>query len=169
MLSRHAGSLCYGLDHITIFRAINQFFSSSLWKAPHHSMSLYAPSTNTCLLGCELYGLHEWATAWFPATKLYTHAHIHTWATRCELYELLRSTNYTGSSTVHNMHAAIFYYIAYLHIHVFRGWAMGYEWASSWSVWRAQNYDTDKTPKCCIAIDLTLIVFRCPASNPTIE
>ena len=169
MLSRHSGSIYYRLDQI-ILRITKQIFSSSILKAPHYYVTwAYIHHLHTCLLGCELYGLHEWATAWFPATKLYTHAHIHTWATRCELYELLRSTNYTGSSTVHNMHAAIFYYIAYLHIHVFRGWAMGYEWASSWSVWRAQNYDTDKTPKCCIAIDLTLIVFRCPASNPTIE
>ena len=112
MLSRHAGSLCYGLDHITIFRAINQFFSSSLWKAPHHSMSLYTPSTNTCFLGCELYGLHEWATTWFPATKLYTHTwYTHTWPNRGELYELIIAQHLQYTTCMHVCRVwAIFYY-----------------------------------------------------------
>ena len=70
------------------------------------------------------------------------------------------------------------YSIDYLYIRVFRGWAMGCNWASSWSVWRVQNNDTDhlsgvcKTTtqtKGCIAFYLTLIALRCPAFNPTID
>ena len=56
-------------------------------SAPHYEklliivfMSLYTPSTYTCFVGCEVHGLHEWATTLFPATEQYT------WATRGELY-----------------------------------------------------------------------------------
>ena len=79
-----------GWTRSSYFALQKQFFSSSLSEAPHYYMSLYTPSTQPCSLGCELYGLHEWATTWFPATKLYTH----TWANRSELYEqLIRQDN----------------------------------------------------------------------------
>ena len=141
MLSRHAGSLYYGLEQIAILRALNQFFSSALWKTPHHSMSLYTPCIHTCFFGCELYGLHEWATTWFPPNELYIHTHIPgTWATRGEPYELIIRQDH-----LHNIQAFAgceLYAIAYLYsmINVFRGWAMGHKWASSWSVWRMRNH-----------------------------
>ena len=59
------------------------------------------------------------------------------------------------------------YSIAYPHIHVFRGWTMGYEWGSSWSVWRVQNYDRDQ--RVALQSILTLVLLRCSASNPSIS
>ena len=57
--------------------------------------------------------------------------------------------------------------IAYLHM--FYG---GEQWAISKPA-RGQSgackTKTDKRSKCCIAIDLKLIMLRCPASSPTIE
>ena len=74
VLSRHSGSVYYRLDQIIILRTTKQFFSSSLWK----SSSLYAWASihrrhipATCLVGCELHGLHEWATTWLPVTEQY--------------------------------------------------------------------------------------------------
>ena len=72
-----------GPGHHTVRRAISQFCSFSLWRAPPY-MSLYTPSTHTCFLGCELDGIHKWAT-WFPAAKLHR---VYTWATRGEQHAL---------------------------------------------------------------------------------
>ena len=58
--------------------------------------------------------------------------------------------------------------IAHLHIHIFRGWAIGYKCASSLSVWRVQSYKTQRS-KGCIAFDLTLIMSRFWPSNPNID
>ena len=159
MLSRHAASVYYGLDQMTILRAINQFFRSLLWKTPHHGTSLYTPSTHACLLGCELYGLHEWATTWFPATELYIYIHTDMsyrgwaiWANNYSICHLTIWSAYTNRAIriiCKNMHVcqvcALFYSLYY---HVLRRWAMGYRWASSWSVCptcvSVQNYDTDR-------------------------
>ena len=99
-----------------------------------YCMSLFTPSTQSCFLGCELYGLHEWATTWFPATELY----IHTWANRGELYELIiRQDHLHIDACLPGVSYIV--WLIYAYIHVLLGWAMGYKWASSWSVWCGQS------------------------------
>ena len=102
-----------GPDHHTpYYKTILQLIMEKLLIITY--MSLYTPSTHTCFVGCELYGLHEWATIWFPATEQYT------WATRGELYELLNSIIYMYVCHVW----AIFYSLS---THFFPGWTI---WAT---------------------------------------
>ena len=79
-----------------------------------------------------------WTSYQMIARDWAIHAYTHAWANW--------ANDETGSSTQHTgMFAGCeLYSIAYLHIHVSRGWAMGYKWAISWSVWRVKNYDTDR-------------------------
>ena len=146
MLSRHSGSVYYGLDQIIILRTTNEFFSSSLSKAPHSYMSLYTPSTQPCFLGCDLYGLHEWATTLFPATELY----IHTWANRDDLYKLIIRQNHLH---IHAWLPGVSYIIQLIYTYMFPGgelWArneparFGMACAKLW-----------QRSKGCIAFDLT--------------
>ena len=74
------------------------------------------------------------------------HTYTHTWASRGEPYELIIRQDHLQYKTYRDVCRvwAICYSLSTHMIHVFRGWAMGYKWASSWSVWRVQNYDTDR-------------------------
>ena len=144
MLSIHARSASYGLDQMTTRRSINRFFNSSLWKAPHHCMSLYTPSARTCFLGCGVRA--KWIKYDMIARDWAIHTYTYAWANRGELYELIIRQDHLQYKTYRDVCRvwAICYSLSTHMIHVFRGWAMGYKWASSWSVWRVQNYDTDR-------------------------
>ena len=55
VLSRHSRSAQYGLDQIIILRTTKQFFSSSLWKAPHYCIYELIYTVDIYML-CRVWG-----------------------------------------------------------------------------------------------------------------
>ena len=96
------------------------------------------------------------------------HTYTHTWANRGAVHELI-----IWQDHLHIGHTCVFagseiYSIAYHNIHVFRGWATGYPWSSSWSVWRVENFDTDGD-KWLHCNRFGIFLLRCSSSNLTID
>ena len=165
MLSIHARSASYGLDQMTTRRSINRFFNSSLWKAPHHCMSLYTPSARTCFLGCGVRA--KWIKYDMIARDWAIHTYTYAWANRGELYELIIRQGH-----LHNIQACL-RGVSYIRLQVYFFYTLGVSdglqicqlviGLGCAKVWHRQR------SKGCTALDLTLILLMCSASNPTID